>query len=274
MSISTGIPRLVAAGTKPPPSHTPDVTPDVSFVSDIDGTRFMTVRSIALSFLTLFAAACTSTQPDTVSGPTTETSQWLFRAETAIHDDWQRVLLKKETDYRLAITDGQLGIQAVGQNSASGLIRRVEIDPLACSSLSWAWRVDTLQPDANLATKDGDDVAASLFLLFGDPGFLHDPDPVPTLRYVWTSARHPEDTIVDNPFMPGIVRSLVVQSGPDRKGRWMEENRDLATDFEAVFGYPPEDDIHAIALFTDNDQTKQPVVAHYGWAKVDCSPTG
>ncbi|MEE8302032.1 MAG: hypothetical protein V3S24_06295 [Candidatus Tectomicrobia bacterium] len=34
----------------------------------------------------------------------------------------------------------------------------------------------------------------------------------------------------------------------------------------------PKDHIQAIALFTDNDQTKQPVQAYYGWARVVCAP--
>ncbi len=43
-------------------------------------------------------------------------------------------------------------------------------------------------------------------------------------------------------------------------------------DFLSAFGDSPTERIHAIVLFTDNDQTQQPVEAYYGWARVICEP--
>ena len=126
--------------------------------------------------------------------------------------------MRGETEYRLSAVDGEIGIRAIGRRSASGLFRYVDVDPRHCASLKWAWRVDRLQPDADLRVKDREDVAASIFLLFGDPGLLFDPKPVPTLRYVWTNGHVPEETVIDNPYMPGVVRSLVVRSGEEYLG--------------------------------------------------------
>ena len=41
-------------------------------------------------------------------------------------------------------------------------------------------------------------------------------------------------------------------------------------DFERAFGYTPKEAIEAIALFTDNDQTKEPVLAYYEWGRLEC----
>jgi len=138
----------------------------------------------------------------------------LFAPETAIQDEWQPVVLRGETEYRLAV--------------------------------------------------------ASLFLFFGDPGLLINPNRVPTLRYVWTSARVPVGAVVDSPYVPGIVRNLVVESGEGRLGRWVSERRRIADDFEQAFGRRPTAAVQAIALFTDNDQTGQPVEAYYAGARVLC----
>ena len=196
----------------------------------------------------------------------------LFDATTVIQDAWQHIQMRGATDYRLEVRDGRVAIVAVGQESASGLFRRVAVDTKRCPILEWSWGVETLQPHADIRVKAREDVAASVFLLFGDPGFLVDPDPVPTLRYVWTNGKVPVEAVVDSPYMPGTVRSLVVESGNKRAGTWVTERRNVAEDFERVFGSPPKDRIHAIALFTDNDQTKQPVEAFYGWARVVCAP--
>ncbi len=196
----------------------------------------------------------------------------LFDAATTIQDQWQHMPLRGTTEYRLAVMDGQLGIRAVGRKSASGLIRRVSVDPGKCPVIEWSWSVTRLQPGADLRVKEAEDVAASIFLMFGDPGFLFDPKPVPTLRYVWTNDRLPLDAIIDNPYLPGTVRSIVIESGAKHAGRWAIERRNISKDFEKAFGHSPKKNIQAIALFTDNDQTQQPVEAYYGWARVVCEP--
>ena len=221
--------------------------------------------------LLLIVSACTvapTTEPPLAPEASTV---WLFRAETAIQDEWHPVRMRGETEYRLAELDGKIAIRARGRRSASGLFRYLEVDPRHCTALTWAWRVEALQADADLRVKDREDVAASIFLLFGDPGLLLDPKPVPTLRYVWTNAHVPPETVIDNPYMPGIVRSLVVRSGAALLGEWVQEERNPAADFETAFGHPPEDAIQAIALFTDNDQTGQPVEAYYAWASIECA---
>ena len=41
-------------------------------------------------------------------------------------------------------------------------------------------------------------------------------------------------------------------------------------DYQAAFGSLPKDRVKAIALFTDNDDTQEPVTAHYGAARLLC----
>lgn len=195
----------------------------------------------------------------------------LFAARDTIQDEWQHLRLVGATEFKMAAMDERIAIRAVGRESASGLIRRIRIDTDRCRTIEWSWNVTKVQPDADIREKAREDVAASLFLLFGDPGFLTDPQPVPTLRYVWASAHVAENAVIDNPYMPGVVRSVVVRSGARRAGEWITERRDIGADFEAAFGHRPADGIHAVALFTDNDQTGQPVEAYYEWARVLCA---
>src|SRR5262245_13077892 len=171
------------------------------------------MRRSLVAGLSLTLAACAAGPPAARQGVGVAGERVLFAAETAIQDEWQPVALRGETEYRLAVVDGRLAIRALGRQSASGLLRPVQVDPSRCPVLEWTWRVERLQPDADLRVKERDDVAASLFLFFGDPGLLINPNRVPTLRYVWTSAQTPVGAVVDSPYAPGIVRSLVVESG-------------------------------------------------------------
>ena len=210
---------------------------------------------LRIAFVVVFVTGCATTPRLDTDPRRASSGAHLFDAVTAIQDEWQHLVLRGETEYRLALMDGRIAIRAVGRKSASGLIRRVTIDPAKCPIIEWSWSVTKIQHSADLRVKDREDVAASVFLLFGDPGFLFDPKPVPTLRYVWTNGTLPAEAIIDNPYLPGTVRSIVVESGTDKIGSWVTERRNVVEDFVSAFGYRPTERIHAIVLFTDNDQT-------------------
>ena len=194
----------------------------------------------------------------------------VFDPATVIQDDWFHLALNGATEYRVAYLDGRLAIRAEPRKGATGLIRRVTIDPSRCPLLEWSWRVEQVQASADLRVKEGDDVAASIFLLFGDPGFISDPDPVPTLRYVWTNGNLAQDAVIDSPYMPGTVLNVVVQNGGAPLGARVTERRDIAADFWRAFGRAPAAPVSAVAILTDNDQTGEPALAHYGAARAHC----
>lgn len=191
----------------------------------------------------------------------------------SFEEGWEPIVLSGETRYTLANAGDRLALHAVANDSASGLIRRLRIDPEACPIVEWSWRVDRLQPGADLHEKGKDDVAASLFFLFGNPeagfGFRR----VPTIRYVWTNGTSRNGEVIDNPHLPGTVRSIVVRNADAPLGRWQQERRDLLVDFRLGFGREPDDVIEAVALLSDSDQTHESVDAWYGAARVLCRPT-
>jgi hypothetical protein len=223
-----------------------------------------------LAVLSLALLAACSAQPELAREGTYDRPDTLFDPARAIQQSWVEMPLVGHTDYRIASYQDRLSIRAEGQRSASGLVLPVDFDAEDCPYLEWDWRVERLQESASLFEKDKEDVAAAIFVMFGDPGSFAAPRPVPTLRYVWTTGRVPEETIVDSPYLPGVVRSIVVQGGVVSPLAWESERRDLVADFQAAFGRLPKDRVQAVALFTDNDQTQEPVIAHYGAARLHC----
>ena len=63
--------------------------------------------------------------------------------------------------------------------------------------------------------------------------------------------------------MPKLVKNVVVRAGPRDSGQWLTESRDLAADFRRAIGRDPESPVRAVPIFTDNDQTAEPVTAYY-----------
>jgi hypothetical protein len=237
----------------------------------------MIARGFVALVVTLVAGC--AAQPQVMREGTYDRPDTLFDPARAIEQDWRVMPLEqdgetRETDYRIAAYQDRLSIRAEGQRSATGLALAVDVDVAACPYLEWDWRVERLQEGANPYERALDDAAASILVMFGDPGDLGAPQgarrPVPTLRYLWTGTAVPEETIIDSPSRPGVVRSIVVQGGVESPLAWESERRDLEADYQAAFGSLPKERVRAVVLLTDNDQTQEPVVAHYGAARLLC----
>ena len=175
---------------------------------------------------------------------------------------WTQKSFGPSTRYHALVLDGRAAIRAEGQGTASGLIRDLRVRVRDYPIIEWTWRVDRLPTAADIRTKAGDDVGASIFLLFGRPGLFR-PEPL-TLVYAWTGAATPEGSIVASPHHAGTVRTLVLRSGTANLGQWVLERRNIVEDFRRAFAMDSPEHVEAIALWTDSDQTGALVRAYYG----------
>ena len=195
----------------------------------------------------------------------------LFTASDALETPWRKVTIWSESEFKLVAIDGEVAIRAETDGASAALVRPVEIDPEICPEVTWSWRVDAMPREADLASRQSEDVAASVIFAFGDPGSLTNPDQVPTLRYAWATETNPVGEVVDSPYFPGILRTLVVRNGRDDLGTWVEERRNLRADYQLAFGEPPEDVVEVFALFTDSDHDNGASIAHYRSAEALCT---
>ena len=56
---------------------------------------------------------------------------------------------------------------------------------------------------------------------------------------------------------------LVVESGPERLGRWLTFKRDVRADYQRLFGEPPGSIIF-VGIMTDSNATGTQASAYYG----------
>ncbi len=194
-------------------------------------------------------------------------------------DGWTPLTFKKverHTHYEV-VKDGALSVvKAVSEASASGLTKAVTIDPHEYPIVRWRWKVENLLQKSDVNRKDGDDYPARLYITFA-----YEPDkvsfgrklkykagralfgdiPIGALNYIWDS-KASMGTIVDNAFTD-FAKMVVVQSGPQRVGSWVEEERNVYEDYKQAFGEEPPA-ISGVAIMTDTDNTKERAVAYYG----------
>jgi len=193
---------------------------------------------------------------------------------------WQPFTFKKikqYTRYRFVDDSGQTVVQADSRNSASGLIRKVSLDPKEFHTISWRWKVSSVYTKGDVARKSGDDFPARVYITFAyNPsriGFWEKAKyeaarlmygktpPLAAITYIWAS-RAPIGLMVANAYTDR-VKMVVLQSGTDRAGQWVTENRDIYADYKKAFGGEPTR-ISGVAIMTDSDNTGESARAWYG----------
>ena len=181
------------------------------------------------------------------------------------------------TSYSLVRDNDRTVIRAHSRNAASGLIRRLRIDPQKYPRLQWSWKIDHVLEKGDVTSKAGDDYAARLYVAFAfEPeqsslwqrmkrkaahAFTDQEIPGSALNYIWASNATPE-TVVPSPFEQRS-RMIVLQSGNTRSGQWIPEKRNILEDYRRAFGKEPPE-IIGIGIMTDTDNTGEETTGYYG----------
>ncbi len=193
---------------------------------------------------------------------------------------WEPLTFKKidkHTDYRLVDKNGVTVMKAESDASASGLIRKMRIDPHKYPIIQWRWHATGVYEKGDVARKSGDDYPARIYIAFEyDPdkvGFFErakfnmikmihgEYPPTGAINYIWASSA-PKGRVVPNAFTDR-VKMIVVESGRERTNTWVSESRNILEDYKAAFGEEPPM-IRGIAIMTDSDNTGESAVTYYG----------
>jgi len=222
-------------------------------------------------------ATLSDSQPDTVL----EVGIFSRSAEgEALPDGWTPLTFNKiprHTRYTLVKDDGRVVVQATSDASASGLVRKIRIDPGEYPLIEWRWKVLNIYRKGDVAKKEGDDYPARLYVTFesnpADMGlfeklkyetarlFYGEYPPAGAITYIWGNTA-PKGAMVTNPYTD-TVRMIVVESGASRLNHWVQEARNIYADYKAAFGKEPPF-ISGVAVMTDSDNTGESATAFYG----------
>ena len=184
---------------------------------------------------------------------------------------------KKQTDYHATLHDGRHAVRSESRAAASMLRETLRVEAADLGKVSFSWKVPALIGAADLMQPDTSDSPVRLVLAFeGDRSrfsaknamlselaltLTGEPMPYATLMYVWGTNRAPGSIITSH--RTDRIRKLVLESGPDQLGRWLDYERDIKADFEKAFGEAPGA-LVGIGIMTDTDNTRGQTQAWYG----------
>ncbi len=198
----------------------------------------------------------------------------------AFPGEWRHQKLPKverANRFDLVRDGGSIVLRVRSDASASALAHPLDVEPARTPILAWRWKVSNPVAGSDFTRKDGDDYAGRVYVLFDFPverltfadrlkmtlarAAYGTELPTAAIAYVWGTAQ-PAGATGPNPYTDR-VRMVVVDSGPEHAGEWVEVRRDVAADFRAAFGEAPPR-ITGIAVSADTDNTGERATALFG----------
>ncbi len=251
-----------------------------------EGNKFKSGRNLFLtaSFMSLIATFSTATLSFPGQGGETINLLSAKVGEDGQPSAWQPLTfssVKHHTEYHFLEKEGQLTIQAKSKRSASGMIHPLDLDPKKYQNISWCWSINRIISKGDVTKKEGDDYAARIYVTFKfDPqrsSFLEKAKfkaykllygkypPKAALNYIWANKLR-KGKAVKNAYTERALM-IAVQSGDERVGEWVCEERNLYDDYRKHFGEEPPN-ISGIAVMTDTDNTGETVTSAYSRLKL------
>lgn len=170
---------------------------------------------------------------------------------------WNPKIFKGETSYTLVSDGDRRVLKAHSRAAASGLYKEVTLEPRKFPVLRWSWKVEGTIPKGNGRTKEGDDYAARVYVVFPRTLFWR----TKAINYIWANTL-PKGEALPNAFTANAMM-VAVESGDEKAGTWVAEERNVYEDYRRLFGEDPPA-IGAVALMTDTDNTGGEAEAYYG----------
>jgi rSAM/selenodomain-associated transferase 2 len=240
-------------------------------------------RDLAVAVATLVALAAAGAFAQPGAPPRPAAVEILRPAAPAAPDTlppgWHLITFRgiaRHTRYAVAPDGAGWALRAQSEAAAAGLYRPLELDPRAYPIITWRWKISRVLERADPGRKAGDDYPARVYVAFVyQPertgvwervkfefyrAFYGEYPPGAVINYVWES-RLPKETAYPNPYT-ARARMLVVESGPERVGQWVDERRNLYEDYRRLFGAEPPR-LVGVAVMTDTDDTGERAEAWY-----------
>jgi hypothetical protein len=123
--------------------------------------------------------------------------------------------------------------------------------------LQWQWRAVYFPTGTNEREKNGNDSVVALYVVFGNYWPF-----IRAIKYIWSDTL-PVGAIFPSPHNKG-TRMIVVRSGRVQAGTWVQERRDVLSDYFQVFGEGEKNPVSSgLAVLTDSDNTNSHAIGDY-----------
>jgi hypothetical protein len=164
---------------------------------------------------------------------------------------WDLKQFAGQSSIELVRDEGRLAVRLRSERASFALYRDVVVDLKHAPMLSWSWKVIKLPAAGDVREPGRNDQAVQVYVIFPrwpSPRIHSD-----VVGYVWDS-RAPVGTRMTNAKADN-VRIIVLESGLSARDGWRQQRRNVAEDYEALFGRRAPR-VGKVAVMIDSDDTR------------------
>jgi len=147
-------------------------------------------------------------------------------------------------------------LHLLSDKASFGITKEIEVDLKEYPFLNFRWKAMELPTGGDFREKKTDDQAGQLYVVFGTFKLT-----AKIVGYLWEN-EPPKHTTGVSPVW-GKTRLIVLQSGTENIGKWMQEKRNLYDDYNELFGKEPSK-TSLISIFINSQHTKSRAECYYG----------
>ena len=158
---------------------------------------------------------------------------------TGIPSGWTGESFGRRADYDFVIEEhaGKRLLHLKSRTEHSTIVKdiRGRVNLTETPILEWTWRVTVLPKGGDIRRKETTDLAVHLYVVWPRvPEWIRSR----IIGYVWDT-NTPVGTIAKSQ-KTGTVTFIVLRAGSADLGKWLAERRNVAEDYQRIFGEPPE----------------------------------
>ncbi len=199
-------------------------------------------------------------------------------------DRWEELHFPKieaHTKYDIVPEGSNRVLRARSDGSASAIVRPAPYNVYRRPHLRWRWKIDEVLRKGDATRKKSDDYAIRVYVMF-----IYEPEnasrtkrikyglakkvigeypPDSTLNYFGANRPHAK-RILTNPYADE-AKMIVLRTGNDDAGRWVEESVNIIEDYRKAFGTDPPARA-SLAIMSDTDNTLESATAYIDWLEI------
>lgn len=132
--------------------------------------------------------------------------------------------------------------------------------------ITWRWKVSRLPDGADVRNRKADDQAAQLYIVFPRfPAMINSR----LIGYIWETSA-PAGSIITS-RKNSNTKYIVIQSGKEKLGEWLEEKRNVYADYKMLFNEEPPS-VGKISIMIDSDDTKSSAESFFSAIRFEKEP--
>ena len=161
-------------------------------------------------------------------------------------------------DFTVVEDGGHRALRMRSESEHSTIAHELKVELARTPILTWSWKIVSFPAGADLRERATSDATGHIFVIW--PRF---PEMLRSrlIGYVW-EPKAPADAIFTSK-KTGTVTYVVLRSGREGVGAWVEERRDVAADYRKLYGGDPPDP-PALALSIDTNDTRSRAESLFG----------